>query len=85
MSALIRSYALQTQLWYAQASTWTYVTHTSTSKSLKLSPPDHQKVECSHISTRCAALSLINMIIGQVSSVWPINILSTSEGLTEVR
>lgn len=38
--------------------------------------PAIKKVKCTHIFTHCAPLSVMNMIIGQVSCVWPINILS---------
>lgn len=67
-------------LWYARISTHTHAHMHSTSP-----PPHDQKLECAHISTCTAALSIMNMIIGQVSSVRPINILSTSEGLIESR
>lgn len=83
MSTLIRSYSLIKHSSGTHGQTHT--THISTSASIYLSPPYHHKVECAHIFTHCAALSVMNMIIGPILAVWPINILSTSRGPIEVR
>lgn len=55
-----------------------HVTHTRARSPVFIClQPAIKKVKCTHIFTHCAPLSVMNMIIGQVSCVWPINILST--------
>lgn len=68
----------RTQLRYARPTTRTHVTHTRARSPVFIClQPAIKKVKCTHIFTHCAPLSVMNMIIGQVSCVWPINILST--------
>ena len=79
MSVLIRLYSHLRRKTHAHSHT---LKHIPDSICLHLTT---EKVECARIFTRCAAQSIMNMIFGQVSSVRPINILSTSEGLLQVR
>lgn len=71
MSALIRSYSLVRGRKKKRKNSFGMHKHKQIQEAL-ISPPCHGKVNRAHIFTRSVALPVMNVIIGQVSSVWTI-------------